>query len=837
MSYISAVKVHYFTRLNSNQHPSFTIYDDDPNAASYAPYCMINSFELSCEVSDYVKFSNDEYIGSCRNAHLFPLASTAYEKKHNVSLLTGNWEYDIVKFYKNYSDIFYTDLYNNHNNTVCYINNITKYRQIEDRNTDFEFGCRRISYQKSGQIFSFYAPIYCDNLNDLPDYFMIVVDFNVPGKCHMTKKYIIPINDVIPVTANYLTAYLKRYFKQVTEDVIYMKPTEKYSLYYGIDVKYGGFNKYKDNISSKLFNTQYTINDFDRCISEGFKRNNMIMQQILPLAFYFNPNDILTETELEKYQNAELKITGCYYKNDEELPFYNFDDNYTTLYDRPKKFNKETGEFKEYTTGNNLLTMSGGLHEGKLNLYKYENKLNKEYVRWKLKYTSDENPYIINNNIVFSKNQGSNYYYKTYPQRVQTTELLCNIDNNEINVLLPIGSNIEKYYEEYKYIVDTFESINNDYINDWFDVIDDKTLNYIIRNANWQDVNKDGKILYKGLLYNFNSLYLSYDIKPIDKFAVLFYLDTDNLITNDNRNNLVLTQSSLTYDTEHGNINSGLAVIDGEKYNMNNALYSVTGTYLNYIYDDNDYFIENSYGTGKFVDINDLGADYYVLNGYKEIQGTPVVTESIKNGYELLPIHYIQNINIDIIKQEDLYYSEYNNPNNIQKLTVNVYNGIKDKQDAQKDKYLFFKKRIFESRTLKKSNNNQINGTYYIYNPKYAVNDSVTVNDVFTYVGQYNKFYGNNIPSTVDYKGDNDILYLDPYNIKENIESMQKMNKNLSLSSETCNFVGENKERKQKDESRYHKIVSFLFGCPIGVLWRFSPTIGAWACRCTARTC
>ena len=62
MSYISAVKVHYFTRLNSNQHPSFTIYDDDPNAASYAPYCMINSFELSCEVSDYVKFSA-EFMG------------------------------------------------------------------------------------------------------------------------------------------------------------------------------------------------------------------------------------------------------------------------------------------------------------------------------------------------------------------------------------------------------------------------------------------------------------------------------------------------------------------------------------------------------------------------------------------------------------------------------------------------------------------------------------------------------------------------------------------------------------------------------------------------------
>lgn len=54
---VSGVNAHLFERLNSNQHPTFTLYDDDPVAWSYAPYSMINSFELSCAVSDYVKFS------------------------------------------------------------------------------------------------------------------------------------------------------------------------------------------------------------------------------------------------------------------------------------------------------------------------------------------------------------------------------------------------------------------------------------------------------------------------------------------------------------------------------------------------------------------------------------------------------------------------------------------------------------------------------------------------------------------------------------------------------------------------------------------------------------
>ena len=56
---VSGAYAHYFSRLNSNQHPSFTIRDVDDVAASYAPFCMENTFELSCEVGDYVKFSSE----------------------------------------------------------------------------------------------------------------------------------------------------------------------------------------------------------------------------------------------------------------------------------------------------------------------------------------------------------------------------------------------------------------------------------------------------------------------------------------------------------------------------------------------------------------------------------------------------------------------------------------------------------------------------------------------------------------------------------------------------------------------------------------------------------
>lgn len=52
-----SVDAHFFEVKQDNEHPSFTLYDDDPVAWSYAPYCMINSFEISCEVADYVKYT------------------------------------------------------------------------------------------------------------------------------------------------------------------------------------------------------------------------------------------------------------------------------------------------------------------------------------------------------------------------------------------------------------------------------------------------------------------------------------------------------------------------------------------------------------------------------------------------------------------------------------------------------------------------------------------------------------------------------------------------------------------------------------------------------------
>lgn len=47
---------HFFQRLNTNAHPTFTIYGSDPVADERAAYCMLDSLEMEVAVGDFAKF-------------------------------------------------------------------------------------------------------------------------------------------------------------------------------------------------------------------------------------------------------------------------------------------------------------------------------------------------------------------------------------------------------------------------------------------------------------------------------------------------------------------------------------------------------------------------------------------------------------------------------------------------------------------------------------------------------------------------------------------------------------------------------------------------------------
>ena len=764
--------------------------------------------KLSCVLNNYQKSdnSNDEFIATSRYGYIYPLSTDMHQKIFDISFLNSSWEYDVCKFYNSgYSDVFFKDTFSFDKN------NLLKYNLdgnvVNDRNTNIEFGCKRISYIKTGKQLSFFAPFYCDNVNDLPDYFKIDITINT-DKLYSIKKSIKV--DLTENSKNYLNLYLKRYFSKIDDNVIYMMPDTKQAVYYGIDVLYGGFNKYKDNLISKIFTEETTINGYDACITNGFKRNNLIIRQIMPLAFMFSIDDILSEYELKQYRNSELVIKGQYYKNDTPLDFYILDDNYESLAVPVLKVNKNTGKLEYQYTNNNLLALNTDLCIRTDNAfeYRFSNKLNKSYNRWKLKYSSDEYPYITNTNYNFSKNQGLYNLYYEYPQNYHWSTLFCNVDDNEINLLLPFGDNYNNYYNNNntQYLVNKYMLSLNNYINNWFDMTYSINIEDIVKNTEWGDVWGDNKIFYKGLLYDFNNMYKENIVTDkIDKFAILFYINDYSLLDNSNIENVVYSKHSVSKSSLN-NISLNLYTDNGE-LSTSSSLYNLLvddNTSYNMTIDTNDYFTYNSYGAGQYVELEDLGIDFYENNRYidalevksnfKKHNINYNIDNIIITGYEYLPITYVnsviyKNYNNDNIKcllntdNDNIYYC-YNSTDEKIQLSKNP---ITDIDSNIQNEYIFLQKHElisvsdaeeilsnYDNITLDDFTNN------YIYYPVYNIDADKTIQDVFVELDPHNKFYGNTT-SYFHIDSDADVLYVDPYNIKDKLDKYYKITGNLYI--------------------------------------------------------
>jgi hypothetical protein len=79
---------------------------------------------------------------------------------------------------------------------------------------------------------------------------------------------------------------------------------------------------------------------------------------------------------------------------------------------------------------NNILDMPyPALNESKFIGYEYSNKINHSYNRWKMKYSDDKHPYIINMSPAFSLNQNSIVKYCEYPKKYNSVNIISDIDN------------------------------------------------------------------------------------------------------------------------------------------------------------------------------------------------------------------------------------------------------------------------------------------------------------------------------------------------------------------------------------------------------------------------
>ena len=59
---LSGVTGHFFSRLNTNSHPSYTIYGSDPIGDDLASYCMLDTLDLEASVGEFMKI-NAKFMG------------------------------------------------------------------------------------------------------------------------------------------------------------------------------------------------------------------------------------------------------------------------------------------------------------------------------------------------------------------------------------------------------------------------------------------------------------------------------------------------------------------------------------------------------------------------------------------------------------------------------------------------------------------------------------------------------------------------------------------------------------------------------------------------------
>ena len=140
---------------------------------------LSGNFTIGCKLNEIQRINSNEYYTYIRTADLMPLQNSLYSKGITINLLNGKYEYDIQKYFYIYSNYFYRENYQYDQNNYKILDIDNRNDSISDaRNKDYEFGCKRISRSTSNYTFSFYAPIYIDDIDSLPEYFVINLKFS-----------------------------------------------------------------------------------------------------------------------------------------------------------------------------------------------------------------------------------------------------------------------------------------------------------------------------------------------------------------------------------------------------------------------------------------------------------------------------------------------------------------------------------------------------------------------------------------------------------------------------------------------------------------------------------
>ena len=493
---------------------------------------LVCDVEIDNKDNNISNKNNNDFTAKVKSASLSPISSNVFKKYVPVSLLTSTYDYDLKQFYNIYSDVFYKSQYQFNK---AEIEILDKSKPANERDKDFEYGCERALYKYGQYQYEFFAPVYIDNINDLPDVFTIHCVFEFESY-KIEKDINIKISDTnIYESTNYLYNYLYNYLNTIDSKVVKLNYNSKQqsAYYWGIDLLHGGQTVTEDTQIKEIFSKQQTLQNFDNLICQGFKRNKMVMKQIIPFSFRFNLADILDSTELKAIELCWVDFYGEWSKDninsksDFSTKLYDFDINYDELYIKKEIYNNETLNVSKIDNKDNKDNIYNimdqpfpGLNDTNFIKYQFVNRISPNITRWMMESSSETDPYIVNVNQLYSINQGTNSFeYRYFPKYILSQKelpVLCNI------IEVDYDNTVSLPYEK---------NFNSSLIaNKIHNFILPYNTNYPIKDSNNKDLDKWteekyytnilGKDIlnsYKDYILNhsslcFNNIYLSQDL-------------------------------------------------------------------------------------------------------------------------------------------------------------------------------------------------------------------------------------------------------------------------------------------------------------------------------------
>lgn len=608
--------------------------------------------------------------GEISKAELHPISSILPIYPHSINIHNSKYGYDLVKFYKDYKDVFYSPLIDDK-----YLDN-SEFRKLTSNDEYFngnigdgQYGLKRVSKQKNGKQLSIFAPIFVENAKEIPHY--IKFSFYVAGKDTPFFDRIISIG---PETL--FGKYIKRSFEELNDGdddchIININPASDTSVVYGISTESGGYVKCTSNLPKVLYNRDLTYTEFNNRICDEFRTYSIVDAHIINFCWYFDFDEFFKTNILKVDYGKEFNINVEYLdSNKQPLQLVDLDFN---LYDI------------EATIGDKKLNLLDYLHEPQIPDFRDNvmEHLVPTINKWSI--CESNNTYLFNNYIGFDVQDlkvGDCVY--TFDSNVSTPKSILNnmvwlnyllqgLSTGEVKLLKP-------------------DATNNIFINPGYAINGPSERDDIIRLLynKHKELFKSCKIykdviVYNGIKFKIELKNELEKLKISDDISKLSFSLIDTAGIKSNEKSLLIIHDN---DTLHYliYINRDL---EGDKYSCDDSQLTIAG--LKDIEFDNVYFTK--------AERVDVAWDYKEVTGYKF--NIISFDESTDAKYTLINRQIYSILQNDTDRTDSVLYKE----NGVSNSYIKRYSGwiqpafieIDSKEGTAKKNEFIFLKKIYDN--------------------------------------------------------------------------------------------------------------------------------------------